>query len=260
MNLSENNYPILEFYPEKEALIEPSKILKQMNVPDICIIPLYRRVFQVLEEKGYLEIITELEGNVLPNLKFYRLDLEGFSITLVSPCLGSPFAAINLDYAITLGCSKFLVIGSCGVLDSEIERNQLIIPTSAIRDEGTSYHYIPPSREIEMDPEIVSKIHEYLNNKGIKNRMGKTWTTGGIFRETPSKIRARKAEGAITVEMEAAALFAVTKFRKVKLGYILAAGDDVSGLEWDRRLTTKSLDFYEKFFWLSVDVASAIYG
>ena len=257
--MRENNYPILEFDPEQEALIEPSKILEGMNVPDICIIPLYRRVFQVLEDKGYLEIIAEIESNVVPNVKFYRLNLEGFSITLLSPSLGSPFAAGNLELAIALGCSNFLVIGSCGVLDSEIERNQFIIPASAIRYEGTSYHYIPPSREIEMDPEIVKKIHEYLNNKGINNRIGKTWTTDGLFRETPSKIRARKVEGAITVEMEAAALFAVAKFRKVKLGYILAAGDDVSGVEWDRRLATKALDFYEKFFWLSVDVASAIY-
>lgn len=258
--MKEYPYPILEFYPEKEALIEPSNILEQMNVPDICIIPLYRRVFQVLEEKGYLEFITEMESTVIPNVIFYRLNLEGFSITLLSPFLGSPFAAGNLELAIALGCSKFLVIGSCGVLDNEIERNQFIIPTSAIRDEGTSYHYFPPSREIEMDPEIVEGIHKYLNSKGIKNRIGKTWTTDGLFRETPSKIRARKAEGAITVEMEAAALFAVAKFRKVKLGYILAAGDDVSGIEWDRRLSSMTLDFYEKFFWLSVDVVSAIYG
>ena len=57
-----------------------------------------------------------------------------------------------------------------------------------------------------------------------------------------------------------AACLAVAKFRKVKLGYILVAWDDVSGIEWDRRLQTKSLDFYEKLFWISVETAIEVYG
>jgi hypothetical protein len=53
-------------------------------------------------------------------------------------------------------------------------------------------------------------------------------------------------------------LLAVAKFRKVKLGYILAAGDDVSGVEWDRRLATRTLDFYEKFFWIAAELVTKI--
>jgi uridine phosphorylase len=258
----DKNYPILEYYSEKEAIIEPSKFIERMDVTEICIIPLYRHIIYPLNEKGYLEKITERESSVVPNITLYKLDYEdsSCSVSLLSPSLGAPFAAGNLEIAIALGCTKFLVINSCGVLDNEIERNQLIIPSSAIRDEGTSYHYIPPSREIEVDRNIVSKIHKYLSTKGIKNLIGKTWTTDGFFREIPSKIRARKAEGAITVEMGAAACLAVAKFRKVKLGFILIAGDDVSGIKWDRRLQTKSLDFYEKLFWMAVEIALKLYG
>jgi uridine phosphorylase len=259
--MNDKEYPILEFYSNEEAIIEPSKIIERMDVPEICIIPLYRYVINTLNEKGYLKKITERESSVVPNIILYKLDYENSShnVALLSPSLGAPFAAGNLEIAIALGCTKFLVISSCGVLGSEIERNQLIIPPSAIRDEGTSYHYIPPSREIEVDKNIVNKIHEYLNSKGIRNLIGKTWTTDGLFRETPSKIKARKAEGAITVEMEAAACLAVANFRKVKLGYILVAGDDVSGIEWDRRLQTKSLDFYEKLFWIAVELSSYVF-
>ena len=256
----EKNFPIIEFFDEQEAIIEPSIIFERRIVPETCIIPLYRHVINTLDAKGYLEVITEIQTSVVPNVIMYKFNYEGFHISLLSPALGAPFAAGNLEIAIALGCTKFLVIGSCGVLDSEIERNQIIIPSSAIRDEGTSYHYVPPSREIEVDKNIVSKIHDSLNSRGVKNIIGKTWTTDGFFRETPSKMRARKAEGAISVEMEAAAFLAVAKFRNVKLGYILTAGDDVSGIEWDRRLQNKSLDFYEKFFWMSVAIALELYG
>jgi uridine phosphorylase len=256
--MNEKNYPILEYYSEKEAIIEPSKVFKRMDVPETCIIPLYRYLINTLNEKGYLEIITEIENSVVPNTILYEIDYEGIPIAVLSSSLGGPFAAGNLEFGIALGCSQFLVIGSCGVLDSEIERNQFIIPSSAIRDEGTSYHYIPPSREIQTDPAVVDTIYQFLNSKGIKNMIGKTWTTDAFFRETPSKIKSRKSEGAITVEMEAASMLAVAKFRNVKLGYILAAGDDVSGVEWDRRLATRTLDFYEKFFWIAAELVTKI--
>ena len=88
----------------------------------------------------------------------------------------------------------------------------------------------------------------------VDHLLGKTWTTDAFFRETPNKIKERKAEGAICVEMESSALMAVAQFRKEQLGFILAAGDDVSGLTWDQRLQTKNASFPESFFWLAADI------
>ncbi len=65
--------------------------------------------------------------------------------------------------------------------------------------------------------------------------MGPTWTTDGLYRETPARIARRRAAGCLTVEMEAAALFAIARFRGVELAQIVYAGDDVSGAKWDRR-------------------------
>jgi len=110
-----------------------------------------------------------------------------------------------------------------------------VIPTSAVRDEGVSYHYLPPSREVECCPEVVARMEEEFMKSGIEYVTGKTWTTDSFYRETEQKIELRKAEGCLTVEMEAAAFFAVAKFRGVKLGYILYGGDDLSGVAWDSR-------------------------
>ena len=80
---------------------------------------------------------------------------------------------------------------------------------------------------INNTPDIVGKIQNNLDAKQIKYICGKTWTTDAFYRETPKKIEKRRREGAIIVEMEAAALFAVAGFRNVQLGYLLAGSDDV---------------------------------
>ncbi len=122
----------------------------------------------------------------------------------------------------------------CRVLQKEYCR-AVSIPESAVRDEGVSYHYIEPSREIECNPYVVSIMENYMKRNKIPYINAKTWTTEAFYRETDAKIDLRVSEGCVTVEMEAAAFFAVSKFRNVLLGQILFCGDDLSGIEWDSR-------------------------
>ena len=111
----------------------------------------------------------------------------------------------------------------------------VIVPTSAVRDEGTSYHYVPASREIAPTTDALDAIVATLDARGVPYVTGKTWTTDGIYRETRDKVRRRVAEGCLSVEMEAAAFFAVARFRGVSFGQMLYAGDDLSGEAWDDR-------------------------
>jgi 8-oxo-dGTP pyrophosphatase MutT (NUDIX family) len=157
------------------------------------------------------------------------------AITLVHPGLGAPQGAIILEEMIALGCRAFIACGGSGVLDKEVMAGQLIVPTAAVRDEGTSYHYLPASREVAANDDAVKAIADTLGAAGVSFRFAKTWTTDAVYRETADKIAVRVAEGCLTVEMEAAALFAVARFRGIPLGHILYGGDDVSGLTWDRR-------------------------
>ena len=94
------------------------------------------------------------------------------------------------------------MFGSCGVLDDDKVKDKLIIPISAIRDEGTSYHYIAPSPEIEADPRSIQILESVLSNCGYLYVKGKTWTSDAIYRETLPLIQERKQEGCIAVEME----------------------------------------------------------
>ena len=123
-----------------------------------------------------------------------------------------------------------------GVLRSDITVGHLVVPTAALRDEGTSYHYFPPSRALEPTPSAVTAIRSVLDERNIGYLAGKTWTTDGpVPGDAPTALPAAGAEGCLTVEMECSAFCAVARFRGVAFGQILYGGDDVSGLEWDRR-------------------------
>lgn len=130
----------------------------------------------------------------------------------------------------------------------------MIVPTSAVRDEGTSYHYMEPSREVESDKDAVSKIEAFLSRENVPFLKAKTWTTDSFYRETKAKKELRVQEGCVSVEMEAAAFFAVSRFRGVKLGQIIYGGDDLSGVTWDKRSWASRAEIRENLLDLSLKV------
>jgi uridine phosphorylase len=111
----------------------------------------------------------------------------------------------------------------------------VVIVDSAVRDEGTSYHYLPPACEVQADTDVVAVLTEMAERAEVPFVVGKCWTTDGFFRETRGKVARRRDEGCIVVDAEAAALLAVASFRGVSIGQLLYAGDDLSGMTWDDR-------------------------
>ena len=154
---------------------------------------------------------------------------------------------------IARGCRKFIACGGCGVLDQQIAVGHLIVPTAAVRDEGTSYHYLPASREVNASPEGVSAIERVLQKRQVEYLLSKTWTTDAIYRETPARAAQRRSEGCLTVEMEAAAFFAVAQFRKVTFAQILYGGDAVIPGAWDGRGWDTHSSLRQRLFWLAAE-------
>jgi len=245
-------FPILEFDPAREAVIEPGKVIKPIDIPERCVICFFKEVIDGVAERNKLQVITELksECGVVP---VYKMETDRGSIAVFNPFVGAPNAAGMLEEVIARGCNKFIACGGAGVLNKDIAVGHLIIPTSAVRDEGTSYHYLPPSREVGANAHAVRTIQNVLEKHGVKYLTGKTWTTDALFRETREKVALRKSEGCVTVEMECAAFLAVSKFRNVIFGQILYGGDDVSGIEWDVRGGTSRKSIRERVFDLAVE-------
>lgn len=128
-------------------------------------------------------------------------------------------SASLLEETIAFGCRTFIVCGGCGVLEKDIAVGGLIVISAAVRDEGVSYHYLPPSREVLAQEAGVNVLVRTLDNRGIPHRVGKTWTTDAPYRETADKIARRREEGCIAVEMEAAGMMAVAQFRNAETNW-----------------------------------------
>ena len=245
-------YPILEFDPSPTAILEPHLIHDKIDVPEHCVVCFFAEVFDTLKASGKLKVVAVQRSEIGDN-PVYELDMDGRRLAAFHPGVGAPLAAAFLDEVIALGCRKFIACGGAGVLNREIAVGHLVVPTSAVRDEGTSYHYLPPGREVSASPEGVAAIEQTLKADGIDYIVGKTWTTDGIYRETPDKVKLRKEEGCVTVEMEAAAFFAVAQFRGVTFAQILYGGDNLDSEKWDSRHWDKQASIREKLFWLAAE-------
>ena len=201
-------YPILEFDPDPQAVIEPSKLLPKLPIPQHAVPCFFQDILATLVEQHHATIAFILKSEMGDN-PLYELEVNGAKLAVFHPGIGAPLAAGFLEETIALGCRKFVACGGAGVLDRSISVGHLIIPTSAVRDEGTSYHYLPPGREVTPDPLATQAIQAVLEAHQVPYMLAKTWTTDAFYRETPGKVQRRKAEGCLTVEMEAAAFFAV---------------------------------------------------
>ncbi len=250
-------YPILEFDETRAAKIEPSFSHKKTEGYEYCVITFFNDVLEAMEKEGRIKAVKFLNCETV-DIPIYEMDYMGKKVHLSLGYVGAAGSAAFLEELIALGFTKFIVCGGAGVLRKDIAVGHLVIPTSAVRDEGVSYHYLAPSREVECDPEVVAKIEEDFNKHGIAYIKAKTWTTDAFYRETEKKVELRKAEGCVTVEMEAAAFFAVAKFRNVKLGQIIYGGDDLSGVDWDSRLWHKRDDIRKNLVDISIRICSSL--
>jgi uridine phosphorylase len=245
-------YPILEFDDASEALLEPAKLIKRKDVPEYAVACFFADVLGGLVERGAARVIAHLRSEIGRN-PIYEIEVNGQRLAVFHPGVGAPLAAAFLEEMIALGSRKFMACGGAGVLASEIAVGHPIVVNSAVRDEGTSYHYLPPGREVAADPRGIAALEETLRAAGVEYLIGKTWTTDAVYRETPAKIARRRAEGCICVEMEAAAFCAVACFRGVHFGQLLYGGDDVGGEAWDSRHWETHGSVRERLFWLSAE-------
>jgi uridine phosphorylase len=245
-------YPILEFDPASQAFIEPSRLIQPRDVPERCVICFFQEVIeQVAAEQG-ARLLEKNRWEDGPH-PLYEIEVKGQRLAFFHPGVGAPLAGGLLEEMIAYGCRKFIVCGGCGVLEKELQVGRLVVVSSAVRDEGLSYHYLPPGRAVQAHPAGIAALEKALTVHSLPYTLGKTWTTDAPYRETAAKIAARRAEGCLTVEMEAAGLMAVAQFRGVVLGQVLYGGDDLSGAEWDNRSWQSRREIRRNLFWLAVE-------
>jgi len=245
-----NEIPILEYDDCSAEVIAPDHDLAGIQLPEKCLFTFLGDVVHRYAKDNNAEVVEELI-TVSHNIKIYVLH-EKDDICLVQSTIGAPAAAQIMDSLVSCGCKKVIAVGSCGVL-AELPESAFIVPVRALRDEGTSYHYLPASRYIELDEEPVAAIEDCFKSHDLPFVTCTTWTTDGFFRETKDMVKYRLEEGCSVVEMECAALAAVCRKRGAKFGQFLFTADSLANVhEYDAR--GFGTDSHEKALLLGLDV------
>lgn len=241
------------------ALINPADTTEKIkDFPKICVSTFSDNIIRKFASMEHVEQIAELytANGAMP---VYKIRYKDTDIAFYQSRVGAPACVVGFEEVVAMGAEQFVLFGSCGVLDDEKVKGKIIIPISAVRDEGTSYHYAAPSPEIEADECCVNVLERVLKNLGYPYVKGKTWTSDGIYRETLPMIRERKEQGCLAVEMECASMLAVSQYRKVPFIQFLYGADNLGDDTWEiRDLMQYGLNGAEKYMALAFECGIAM--
>ena len=149
--------------------------------------------------------------------------------------IGAPALAVSVEEHAALGCRRFISVGLAGALQPDLPVGSTVVCTRAIRDEGTSYHYVRPSKYARPTKELTSKLGSWLTEAGLDFLRGSSWTVDAVYRETLPELRTYRKEGVLTVEMEASALFAISRALAVEAAAVFTVSDLLDEAGWEPR-------------------------
>ncbi len=224
-----------EFDPNRNAVINPDMLVEKIeDFPDVTVSCFSHTLFDKLLDFFEPEQIGEVHTATM-TVPVYKVNYKGESFAFFQAMVGEPLLGDVYEDIIAMGSRCLILFGNCGVLDKSIEDCGIIIPTKAIRDEGLSYHYAPPNDTIEVNTKYRELFKEVLREFNYPYVEGTTWTNDACYRETQDKVKKRKEQGAICVEMECAGMQALCNFRETDFFQFFYAGDNLDHSQWQPR-------------------------
>ena len=252
MAVVKHEFPILEYDNSPRAVIQPDHEHLDLNLPEKAVFAFLGGCIGRYAKERELTPVAEFLS-ITKKYPVYIVNYRGEDICLCQAPVGAAAAVQIMDWLISYGVKSIISSGSCGAL-ADLPENAFLIPAKALRDEGTSYHYLPPSRWVELDADVCLQMGKTLDKLGLPYAECATWTTDGFFRETRELVEYRKEEGCSVVDMECAALAACARFRGVQFGQLLFTADSLANADkYDER--GWGADSLEKALMLSLELA-----
>ena len=184
------------------------KKIENCKVPEVCVLDPDGDLVEYLIRTNQAKIN---ECWACYHTKLYNVNQNDFEFSVLGCGVGSSFAVLIAEQLFVSGCKTLISITSAGVIDSEKIKSKFVLIEEALRDEGTSYHYLPPSETSNINPVLFDRLVSYYRTTDLSIQTGISWTTDAPYRETEAAIFEAKASNAVCVEMEAAALYAFAK-------------------------------------------------
>lgn len=165
----------------------------------------------------------------------FTMELEGLVCGLIPRTIGGPYTVLIAEQLAVAGAKLIVGLTSGGRVSRDLPLPCVVVATSAIRDEGTSLHYLPASRDVAGTAEVVPLLERELAATGWIVRCGEVWTTDAPYRETKTQLENWAAQGVLAVEMQAASLFAFGAARGVAVASVVLVSNavDHSGQQFD---------------------------
>ncbi|MCB4993053.1 nucleoside phosphorylase [Streptococcus mutans] len=221
------------FDDAKKAIINPEDLVAAItDFPEIVVSCFARATFKRMLKRYKYRLLTKTSVANL-DIPIYELDYHGRKLAV-------------LEDLVAMGMKKLILFGTCGILEEQVKETSIIVPTIAVRDEGTSFHYAPAQNEISANDRTLAKFLTYLQAENISFSKGKVWTTDGIYREMITKMKARKQEGCLAVDMECSAVADWGQFREIAVCQFFYAADHLSEERWHPRSLGNEADLDEK--------------
>lgn len=145
---------------------------------------------------------------------------------------GSPILAELAEELVVMGARRMAVMTWGGILQPDIQAGDIVVCNRALRDEGTSHHYLPSEKYIDGDDDLAKRLADAIHARGASCSVGSTWTTDAPYRETPEEIRQYQSEGVKVVEMESAGLFTIGKVRGIPTASVVIGMDSLAEFKW----------------------------
>lgn len=203
------------FLPEnllREARRQKGK--QDCDVPSICLLDPDGDLADYLIRNGKA---SKNECWACYHSLLYTFELDGFQVGIIPCIVGSSYAVLVAEQLFVSGCELLLSVTSAGIINQPNNQKRFALITSAVRDEGTSYHYLPPGKLSVLGKELLRKLAPVIDNEDCPFFEAGSWTTDAPYRETQSAINQMKAQNIVCVEMEAAALYALSTAKKYNI-------------------------------------------
>ena len=223
-------------YLKRNVIISPKDMVTHrkrlpknstMNIPKKIILTCHKDFMKDVLESNKLKPIKGFHG------KLQILSGTNKQIGVIGHFgFGAPAAVSTLERLIAMGVKEVIVIGAIGGVSKDIGVGDTFVCEKALRDEGTSYHYIKPSKFAYPSKSLTNRVKKALEDMNETYKAGSNWTTDAIYRETAYELKKYQKEGISTVDLELSALFAVAKYRGIKIASVCTVSDSLAGVSW----------------------------
>lgn len=245
------SYPIHPNKPQLTAMLTAEKMiefrrtqggLRNFIAPETVILCLYKGLMKYFRLKYSSKRVSGFLGD------FYFLNKTKGRIGVMGNFgVGSPVVANLAEEMIAWGSKRIVILSLAGGLQSNLAPGDVAICNRAIRDEGTSYHYLPPQKYVDASSSFVSKLESVFKKNGLSVSIGSTWSTDAPYRESFEEASLYQSEGALAVDMESAGLFAVGQARGIETASVFVIGDSLAKPRWSAPPDMRALHQRLKF-------------